>query len=89
MVLADDFIECQVGSRGLYYDPFAETFVVPGHDGQLVEVPGFVRDRVKTTVKRRARVRRSLPAAGQPQPSAVMETADLLKLARRRAKVLA
>jgi hypothetical protein len=87
-MLADDFIECRLGSRGLYYDPFTETFLFPGADGQLVEVPGFVRERVKTTVKRRARVKRTGDRGGRPSLSEATEAAELIELARRRAKVL-
>ena len=86
-VLAEDFIECRIGSRGLYYDPFTETFVFPSADGQLAELPGFVRNRVKTIVKRRARSRGSVPGGSRPRLSDVTETANLIDLARRKTKV--
>lgn len=86
-VLAEDFIECRMGSRGLYYDPFTETFVFPSADGQLVELPGFVRNRVKTTVKRRARSRGSRPGGSRPGLSDVTDPAKVIDLSRLKAKV--
>jgi len=87
-MLSDEFLECRIGSRALYYDPFTETFLFPGTNGQLVELPGFVRERVKTTVRRRARLRRTAPADGQPTLSDMTEAAQLIEIARRQAKVL-
>jgi len=87
-MLADDFIECRLGSRGLYYDPFTETFLFPGADGQLVEAPAFVRERVKTTVKRRARLKRTEGRGGRPSLSEATKAAEVTELARRRTKVL-
>jgi hypothetical protein len=75
-------IASALGSRGLHYVPSTKTYPFPGaHGRQLVEVPGFVRERVKTTVKRRARLGRSAPGGAQPRLSAATE-AEISELAR-------
>jgi len=50
--LADDFLECKSGLRGMYYDAVRERLLVPTLSGDLRIVPLELRHRMAIEVLR-------------------------------------